>query len=430
MRTLANIALSFAAGILLCCYLPEGMWRLWAAGALALAGLGLAAWKKCLAARPKVRRRVLLVLFSLCAALVYFAGWRQLIVRPVTERFGTESAFSGTVLDYAQESSYGARVELSLDGYPGAKAYYYGSSELLSLEPGQKLSGTARWQDAGRIRESEITTFTSKGVFALLYDQDALEITDGAKGSLRFLPQRASHAFQEKIRDIWGESDATGFLLAELTGERSGISETDSQIVSEVGLSHLFAVSGLHCAFLVSLLAMLIPAHRRRTGAAMTILVLLFYMLMVGMTPSVVRACIMQIFLQLAPLFRRDGDSLTSLSAALLAILLCSPMAAQSISLQLSFAATLGILLLSGRMYRRAADASHRKFEKNSGLCGALCFVAANVTVSLGALVFTIPLSAAYFGVLSVVSPLSNLLVVLCSDESAQPVVNTGTLNH
>ena len=53
MRTLANIALSFAAGILLCCYLPEGMWRLWAAGALALAGLGLAAWKKCLAARPK-----------------------------------------------------------------------------------------------------------------------------------------------------------------------------------------------------------------------------------------------------------------------------------------------------------------------------------------------------------------------------------------
>lgn len=315
MRTLANIALSFAAGILLCCYLPEGMWRLWAAGALALAGLGLAAWKKCLAARPKLRRRVLLVLFSLCAALVYFTGWRQLIVRPVTERFGTESAFSGTVLDYAQESSYGARVELSLDGYPGAKAYYYGSSELLSLEPGQKLSGTVRWQDAGRIRESEITTFTSKGVFALLYDQDALEITDGAKGSLRFLPQRASHTFQEKIRDIWGESDATGFLLAELTGERSGISETDSQIVSEVGLSHLFAVSGLHCAFLVSLLAMLIPAHRRRTGAAMTILVLLFYMLMVGMTPSVVRACIMQIFLQLAPLFRRDARDSAPLGA-------------------------------------------------------------------------------------------------------------------
>lgn len=228
MRTLANIALSFAAGILLCCYLPEGTWRLWAAGALVLAGLGLAAWKKCLAARPRVRRRVLLALFSLCAALVYFTGWRYLIVRPVTERFGTESAFSGTVLDYAQESSYGARVKLSLDGYPGAKAYYYGSPELLTLEPGQKLSGTARWQDAGRIRESEITTFTSKGVFALLYDQDALEITDGAKGSLRFLPQRASRAFQEKIRDIWGESDAAGFILAELTGERSGIGETDS----------------------------------------------------------------------------------------------------------------------------------------------------------------------------------------------------------
>ena len=72
MRTLANIALSFAAGILLCCYLPEGMWRLWAAGALALAGLGLAARTPCLAPRPQLRPRVLLVPFSPCPAPVHF----------------------------------------------------------------------------------------------------------------------------------------------------------------------------------------------------------------------------------------------------------------------------------------------------------------------------------------------------------------------
>ena len=52
--------------------------------------------------------------------------------------------------------------------------------------------------------------------------------------------------------------------------------------------------------------------------------VLLFYMVMVGLTPSVVRACIMQIFLLAAPRLRRESDGLTSLSAALLVILLAN----------------------------------------------------------------------------------------------------------
>lgn len=61
-----------------------------------------------------------------------------------------------------------------------------------------------------------------------------------------------------------------------------------------------------------------------------------------GLSPSVVRACVMQAFVLAAPLFKRDSDGLTSLGAALLVILLGNPFAAGSISLQLSFAATLG----------------------------------------------------------------------------------------
>ena len=77
---------------------------------------------------------------------------------------------------------------------------------------------------------------------------------------------------------------------------------------------------------------------------------------MVGLSPSVVRACIMQIALLLAPLFRRDSDSFTSLGMALLVILLGNPFAAASVSFQLSFAATFGIVILSGRLYRLFFD--------------------------------------------------------------------------
>lgn len=54
--------------------------------------------------------------------------------------------------------------------------------------------------------------------------------------------------------------------------------------------------------------------------------VLAFYMLMVGLSPSVVRACVMQAFVLAAPLFKRDSDGLTSLGAALLVILLGNPL--------------------------------------------------------------------------------------------------------
>ena len=64
--------------------------------------------------------------------------------------------------------------------------------------------------------------------------------------------------------------------------------------------------------------------QRRRLLAAVGIAVLTVYMLMVGLTPSVVRACIMQFFLLLAPLFLRDADPPTSLASALLVILLAA----------------------------------------------------------------------------------------------------------
>lgn len=137
--------------------------------------------------------------------------------------------------------------------------------------------------------------------------------------------------------------------------------------------------------------------------------VLAFYMLMVGLSPSVVRACVMQAFVLAAPLFKRDSDGLTSLGAALLVILLGNPFAAGSISLQLSFAATLGLVWLSPKLY----GAMSRVYTgKKRAIRWAVNFVCANVSASLAALIFTIPLTAVYFNILTLAAPVSNLLAV------------------
>ena len=402
MRVLATIAFSFSFGIFMSVLLPWDGWQLYAVIVCAAAGA-----ISCIFRRKKAGKRAILIAFSLCAALLYHGLYQSLFVIPALKNCGKTTAFSGTVIDWAEATDYGAKVAVKLDGKPPTKAVYYGDFDLLETQPGNRLSGTARWQDATNIKGAEITYYSSRDTYVLLYDEGDCVVTNGEAGTLRYLPQRVNRAFQEKIRSIWPDQRISNLLIAMLTGERGGIDDVDYTAMKEVGLAHLFAVSGLHCAFLASLVMLFIPPKCRRFGAAVTIGALLFYMCMVGLTPSVVRACIMQIFLLTAPLVKRDSDGLTAISAALFVILLCNPNAAASVSLQLSFAATLGMILFAPKIY-----AVIRIDSKHKLLRWLYAFIAGSIAVTLAAMILTTPLVAYYFNTLALITPVSSLLIV------------------
>ena len=404
MRVLATIGFSFSAGVFLAALLPWNGWQLYAAGGVLLLAL---AWLFA-ARKQKYFRRGLLILLPLAVSLAYFAGYDHLVRQPIEDRCGAASDFTATVCDWPQATERGARVTVELEGYHRARAVLYGEAELLAARPGDTVTGTAQWQSAVHFDSDDVTHFNARGVYALLYGREDVRLSAGDGDALRWLPQRAGKAFREKVAAIWDDPRVSGFLTAELTGDKSAMDDGDYLAMQETGLAHLFAVSGLHCAFLVTLLALLI-SRRQRLLCAVTIPLLLFYMVMVGMSPSVVRACIMQIFLLIAPLFRRGSDPLTSLAAALLVILLCNPFAAASVSLQLSFSATLGMVLLSPRLYKLLTGWYKGKCRP---LRAALCFVAANLSATLSAVVFTAPLTAWYFRIFVLVAPLSSLLAV------------------
>lgn len=404
MRVLATIGFSFSAGVFLAALLPWNGWQLYAAGGVLLLAL---AWLFA-ARKQKYFRRGLLILLPLAVSLAYFAGYDHLVRQPIEDRCGAASDFAATVCDWPQATERGARVTVELEGYHRARAVLYGEAELLAARPGDTVTGTAQWQSAAHFDSDDVTHFNARGVYALLYGREDVRLSAGDGDALRWLPQRAGKDFREKVAAIWDDARVSGFLTAELTGDKSAMDDGDYLAMQETGLAHLFAVSGLHCAFLVTLLALLI-SRRQRLLCAVTIPLLLFYMVMVGMSPSVVRACIMQIFLLIAPLFQRGSDPLTSLAAALLVILLCNPFAAASVSLQLSFSATLGMVLLSPRLYKLLTGWYKGKCRP---LRTALCFVAANLSATLSAVVFTAPLTAWYFRIFVLVAPLSSLLAV------------------
>lgn len=394
MRKLAILTGAFSAGIFLAQYLLPTNWLLPMEAAAFVLALGR------LFLPREVGRRVLLAGVGLALAFGYDWLYLRQIQAPMEALAETERSVTMTLCDYATPSSYGAKGTVKLEDLPG-KVVYYGDESLLDLRPGQTVEDLVSFQSAAHVRDEDITTFTSKGVFLLAYRRGVPMYGEGTGDSPRWWPARLGQALRTRIGELFG-GDTAGFLTAILTGDKAGLSDEAARDLSEAGLYHILAVSGMHCGFLLALVTLLSGRHRRRLTAAIALPLLAFYALLTGCGPSVVRACVMLAFLLAAPLFRRDSDGPTALTAALALILLQNPFAAASISLQLSFAAVAGLLWLTLKLNRLLLG------KKKRGKVFRV--VSVSFSATMGALVFTVPLSVCYFGILVLVSPISNLL--------------------
>ena len=101
---------------------------------------------------------------------------------------------------------------------------------------------------------------------------------------------------------------------------------------------HIFAISGLHIAFIATILVSLLKVVRvrRRISGIIVIPLLWFYIGATGWQPSAIRSAVMMTIIIAGWIFKRPSDLLNSLAAAALVILLWDPQALFSASFQLS----------------------------------------------------------------------------------------------
>ena len=266
MRRLAVFCGGFAAGIFAAQYLLAVDWLL----PVGLACIGAGVLTLLLPA-PQ-RKRAVLCLVGAALAL----GWDWLYIRqvsaPMEALAATRQTLTMTLTDYPTETRFGAKVTVRAEGLPG-KLVYYGDSPLLQLCPGQRMTEDVYLQSASRIRDDDVTVFNSKGVFLMAYSRGTPRFSAGSQSSPRWWPVRLGHAMQARIRTLFDGDDA-GFLLALLTGQKGGLSAQADVDLSEAGVYHILAVSGMHCAYLLALVAFLTGRHRRRLTAAVAIPVL------------------------------------------------------------------------------------------------------------------------------------------------------------
>ncbi|MFB0919553.1 MAG: ComEC/Rec2 family competence protein, partial [Oscillospiraceae bacterium] len=187
--------------------------------------------------------------------------------------------------------------------------------------------------------------------------------------------------------------------------------------MAESGILHVVAVSGMNVAFLVGFIQLIV--RRKKLASLIAIPIVWLFVPFAGATPSVVRAAFMITTVLIAPLIRRENDGLTSLTAILALLLLINPAACASVSLQLSFAAMLGMILITPKIYKPLYLKARSAFggrDRLKGLHNILIFklatgACAALAATLGALVFTTPVAALYFGYVSLIGILVNVLI-------------------
>ena len=315
----------------------------------------------------------------------------------------------------AYNSVYVVRLE-SCSGEPSrAKGLMY-TETALALALGDIIEAEVDFCELEEFHESYDTPRTAllaDGYVFTCQTAGTVEVT-GSKDSPDIWFARLRDDFSARM-SIYLDRNAAALADALLLGERGGLGKVHRDF-TYIGITHILALSGLHIAILCGGLTRLLKrlGFGKKPQTAAVFLFLLFYVSLTGFLMSAVRAAIMLMLTFTASVISSGADRVTALFVACGLIVFTCPAAVFDVSLQLSFFATLGVLLMS--------DSSAKLFSGEKGvrslhhpLLRYPVKLIRGIFVSIGATMFILPLQWLYFGEISLLSvPATIIMSIVC----------------
>jgi competence protein ComEC len=237
----------------------------------------------------------------------------------------------------------------------------------------------------------------------------------GVTGTLRTsMLELAAHAddpagLLERTRRAAGDAltralpePAAGLAAGILVGLRDRVDRDLAAAFTATGLSHVVAISGWNIALVAGLVGAVLAGRARRTRSGAIVVAIAGYAVLAGASPSVVRAAAMTCVALLARESGRPGTAAAALGWAVALLIVVNPASAVDIGLQLSAAATAGLIAWSAPI--TAA------LDRRAGWIPP--WIREGLGVSLAAQAATLPLVLFAFGRVAPLSPITNLAVV------------------
>ncbi len=369
----------------------------------------------CAVGHRRVWRKSGAVLFSVLAVITLGFGLKtNVVTRQHQDYAGQQAVLTARVIDVHQD---GDRLEVRVergDLRQGTRLFLWAHRLGTEVREGDFVSGTCDLVavfDAERSRDG--VTAKANGIYLYAWPTEGTVLLwhDG-QASMGWY-RRAIVSVKRYISTCVEEHTDVAASLCKtmMMGERDGLSDAVKDTFRSCGIYHVLAVSGLHMSVLTGAMLLLLRLLRcpRRWRSSVIMVVVVLFMALCDFSPSVTRSGIMMLMMLSSTLFRRRAEGLNSLGLAATLMLMVDPFAIYDVGWQLSFAATLGLLCI-GPVWDREITARADRLPRPVAAVVKPITTAVGVTVC--ATVATMPITAFWYGELSTVTLIGNLVLV------------------
>ena len=333
----------------------------------------------------------------------------------------TEISVKGVIVSEVKETDYYYNVQLQVkqkSKINNTKLNVYIKKKLIKnktdLKYGNKIKVTGEYKEPEVARNYKGFDYKknlrTKKIYGSITIQNSFEVILCNNGNIimRWL-KGFSIKLKENLSKLLNEKEL-GIVKGVVLGDTSDLDEDIKENFTNSSLSHMLAVSGAHVSYVIMTVSLIFQSKNfgKKTTKIITMLVLIIFMIITNMSPSVTRAVICMIINILAGLIYKRPDTINALAISIIFTLILNPFSLFNIGLQLSYAGTIGIICFSKLIEAKPKN----KIKK---------YIYDSIIVSTSANLVSFPLMAYYFNTISlnfiisnlVVSPVLGLIIIL-----------------
>lgn len=230
----------------------------------------------------------------------------------------------------------------------------------------------------------------------------------------------------KQIENILPE-ETSGLLAGLMLGDKTHISDELRLYFQKSSLAHILAVSGAHVSYIILGLTYFVSISKipKKSGYIFIICVLIGFIFITNFSVSVIRACVMSIILIISKLLYRKIDIKNTIALSALIILTFNPYSINSVSMQLSYLGTIGVIfiapvvqeifsLLLIQLSKLWADRGVRPYNKThkDKLEKINNKITAIISVPIAAQIAILPIMIKNFNTISLTFLISNLIAM------------------
>ena len=284
-------------------------------------------------------------------------------------------------------------------------------SQNQSYEYGQHVRVRGKLKTPPEDEEFSYRDYLARdGVYSYMSIAEVTTLPGNDGSAIRTAVYKLKDKMLQNTYRLFNDPEAS-LLAGILLGVDTGLTHELQNAFKNTGTAHIIAISGFNIAIIAGIFfSMFKNIFGERLGALFAILGIAFYTFLVGAEAAVVRAALMGSISLLARQLGRRNDGLNAIAVVAFIMAVINPMVLWDVGFQLSFFATLGLILyaepfskFTGNLISKISKRDNSTFTK---------VLNDNVILTFAAQLTTIPIMAYHFKRISLISFVANPFIL------------------